>query len=320
MRFSERTAKVFGENAGGLMFFVRRQDPADICQANSFYSMPAMTGKWKITLTAAVAVIAAGAAAFPFLSRTPARAENSPGIQPTEQTSRQPSPPEPADPPALSPITSTRAASPATAPTMMYDKVGVVDMSRVFQGYYKTRQLERKLNEDRSKAKKEMDTRTEKYRSLSNRLAEIDKVLKDRLVNEQLKQQKHREGQSLMEEANRMAREIQEFASRRERQLQDVADRMKREVVKEIVAQVRETSKRDNFDFVFDRSGLAIGGTPLLPVSREAADISSAVIAELNRHAPPADANADAGATSEPNSPLSQPASPDSASPAEAAR
>jgi outer membrane protein len=172
---------------------------------------------------------------------------------------------------------------------MFSGKIGVVDMNRVFREYHKTRQMEQKLNSDRDRAKKDMDARASQYRSLSGRLAEIDKTLKDRLVSEQIKQQKYREGQTLIEEANRMGQEIQEFAGRRERQLQDTADRLKRELVKEIVAQAGETSKRNNFDFVFDRSGLSISGTPLMPVSRDAADLSAEIIADLNRNAPAPD-------------------------------
>lgn len=176
----------------------------------------------------------------------------------------------------------------APAATMWSAKIGVVDMNRVFREYHKTALMERKMNEDQSKAKKEMDARSGEYRKLTARLAEIDKTLKDRLVNEALKQQKYREGQALMEEANRMGREIQEFAGRRERQLKDTADRLKRGLLKEILPQVVETSKRGNFDFVFDRTALGISGTPLLPFSRAAADISGEVIADLNRNAPAA--------------------------------
>lgn len=314
--------------ARSLMIFVRSQEREHICQPNPLYSMPIMTGNRKIIfITAAALLLMIAAALFIFRPRNSVENPNaadgrhsspwqnaavqSPASNPDGSVNHASANPgeytqQAAQPPAANGGARGTASlpSPTLSPAIMVARVGVVDMNRVFQEYYKTRQLERKLNEDRSRAKKEMDMRTEKYRGLSGRLAEIDKVLKDRLVNEQLKQQKAREGQSLMEEANRMAREIQEFASRRERQLQDAADRLKRELVKEIAAQARETSKRGHFDFVFDRSGLAISGTPLLPVSREAADLSAEVIADLNRHAPAADA-----------APVSGPAEP-----AEAAR
>ena len=39
-------------------------------------------------------------------------------------------------------------------------KIGIVDMKRVFQEYHKTKDAEKKVNEDKSKAKKDLDQRS----------------------------------------------------------------------------------------------------------------------------------------------------------------
>lgn len=177
-------------------------------------------------------------------------------------------------------------AATTTAAALSQLKVGIVDLSRLFQEYYKTKEAEKKLNGDKSKAKKELDERGARYKELAARLAEIEKVLKDRLVNEQLKSQKQSEGEKLLVEARSMAEEIQQFSSRRERQLQDQWFRVRKGILSDITDRLREKAKRDNYDLVFDKSGLGMSGTPLLPVSRDAWDFTSEVILELNRNAP----------------------------------
>lgn len=194
--------------------------------------------------------------------------------------------PVPAAPEAVAGKAGARGSSAATPASLGGHKVGTVDMSRVFTEYYKTREVERKLNEDKSKAKKEMDGRVGKYKELAARLAKIEKILADKLVNEQLKRQSRLEGQTLMKEANDEARGIEEFRIRRERQLQDQSDRMRKVLIAEIVDKLRDRAKRDNYDFVFDKSGMGFSGTLVMPVSRDAFDFSSEVIAELNRNAP----------------------------------
>ncbi|RYD32904.1 MAG: OmpH family outer membrane protein [Verrucomicrobiaceae bacterium] len=165
-------------------------------------------------------------------------------------------------------------------------KIGTVDVGRVFQAYYKTADLERKLNGDRSKAKKDLDSRTGQHRELTTRLTLIEKTLKDRLVSDEMKRQAQNEGRDLMRQANAKAEEIQEFATRRERQLQDQYNRSRKLLVNDILARVEDRAKRDNYDLVFDRSGMGMNGTLAMPFSREAYDFSAEVITELNRQAP----------------------------------
>ena len=42
-------------------------------------------------------------------------------------------------------------------------KIGTVDMKKVFEGYYKTKDAEARINEARNAAKKEMDDRMDVY-------------------------------------------------------------------------------------------------------------------------------------------------------------
>ncbi len=55
-------------------------------------------------------------------------------------------------------------------------KVGIVDMNKVFSGYYKTKDAETKINDAREVAKKELDDRMESHKQL---LEEINTLNKD---------------------------------------------------------------------------------------------------------------------------------------------
>ncbi|MES2708420.1 MAG: OmpH family outer membrane protein [Verrucomicrobiota bacterium] len=188
--------------------------------------------------------------------------------------------------------TSLSFAAPAMAQgTEM--KVGIVDMKRVFQEYWKTKDAEKKVNEDKSKAKKELDERGTKYKDLIGRWNEIEKVLKDKLVNEQMKAQKQKEAQDVISEARALERDMEEFKRRREQQLQEQVMRMRKGLLEAIKGSVEEKAKRDNYDLVFDKSGMSPSGVPFLLHSKDAVDFSTEVIAELNKNAPPESLAAD---------------------------
>ena len=161
-------------------------------------------------------------------------------------------------------------------------KVGIVDMKRVFQEYFKTKDAEKKVNEDKSKAKKELDERSTKYRDLIGKWNEIEKVLKDKLVNEELKAQKQKEAQEIISESRALERDMEEFRRRRETQLQEQVMRMRKGLLEDIKTRVEEKAKRDNYDLVFDKSGMSPSGVPFLLHSKDAVDFSGDVIKELN--------------------------------------
>ena len=78
------------------------------------------------------------------------------------------------------------AAGSVSAQTQM--KIGIVDMKRVFQEYHKTKEAEKKVNEDKSKAKKDLDQRSAKYQELLSQWEACMKIVQDKLVKAELKQ------------------------------------------------------------------------------------------------------------------------------------
>lgn len=199
------------------------------------------------------------------------------------------------------------SAAPAMAQNAAAMKVGIVDMKRVFQEYWKTKDAEKRVNEDKSKAKKELDERGTKYKDLIGRWNEIEKVLKDKLVNEQMKAQKQKEAQDVIAEARSLEREMEEFKRRREAQLQEQVMRMRKGLLETIKTTVEDKAKRDNYDLVFDKSGISPSGVPFLLHSKAAVDFSTEVIAELNKNAPPGSLTADPAPAAE-DAPAAAPA------------
>jgi Skp family chaperone for outer membrane proteins len=165
-------------------------------------------------------------------------------------------------------------------------KIGIVDMKRVFQEYYKTKEAEKKVNEDKSKAKKELDQRSAAYQKLIGDWEQAMKIVQDKLVNPELKQQKQAEAQKISSEAKALEREIDEFRRRREQQLQEQVMRMRKGLLDDISQQVEEKAARDNYDLVFDKSGVSPSGVKFLLHSKDAVDFSNEVLADLNKNAP----------------------------------
>jgi outer membrane protein len=184
----------------------------------------------------------------------------------------------------LSLALSLLTAGTASAQTQM--KIGIVDMKRVFQEYYKTKEAEKKVNEDKSKAKKDLDQRSAEMNKLVSQWEAAQRIVQDKLVNPELKGQKQQESQKLASEIKALEREIDEFRRRREQQLQEQVMRMRKGLLEDITQHVKDKSKLDNYDLVFDKSGVSPSGVPFLLHSKDAVEFSNDVLADLNKNAP----------------------------------
>ena len=93
-------------------------------------------------------------------------------------------------------------------------KVGIVDMNRVFSEYYKTKDAEKRVNEDKSTAKKELDERAARYRDLMQKWNDKQKMITDKLLNEDLRQQAQKAATSIASEIKSLERDMDEFRRR----------------------------------------------------------------------------------------------------------
>lgn len=166
-------------------------------------------------------------------------------------------------------------------------KIGIIDMNRVFSEYQKTKDAEKRVNEDKSAAKKELDERAARYRELMQKWTDKQKMINDKLLNDELRRQHTLEASELGAELKSLERDMDEFRRRREGQLQEQVTRMRRGLLDDIKLRVVERAKRDNYDMVFDKSGKSPIGINFLLFSQRGIDFTDDVLTELNGVAPP---------------------------------
>jgi outer membrane protein len=162
-------------------------------------------------------------------------------------------------------------------------KVGTIDMNRAFKEYNKTKDAEAKINEAKNAAKKEYDDRADAYKKALDEINKLNQQLDAPALSADAKTAKAKERDEKISSIKTMEREINEFRQTRERQLQEQALRMREGIVKEISDVVMDKVKTNNFDVVFDKSGMSLNGVPILMFSRENFDFTSDVVAVLNK-------------------------------------
>ena len=164
-------------------------------------------------------------------------------------------------------------------------KIGIVDMNRVFAEYYKTKDADKVVNEQKEAAKKELETINNDYKKLLDNYQKLATEIKDPAIGEEIRKEKQKEAQEVASKARALEREKKELSDRRQRMLLTEVDRKRKALIEEIQDVVGDMAKKKNYDIVFDKSGLGTRGIPFLLHSKDAVDFSEELIGELNKNA-----------------------------------
>ena len=174
-------------------------------------------------------------------------------------------------------------------------KVATVDMQELFKQYYQTNQAQDLINVDRAKINQDNEDRLKRIREIETNLENFKKQIEDPSVNESKKQSLIKDFQAQQQQGIQLDKERREYIQRRTTALnENMVQRMK-SILEDIRKLVEQRSKADNFDFVFDKSGMSTSQVPVLLYSKDATDITASLLKVLNKDAPadkkPADAS-----------------------------
>lgn len=162
-------------------------------------------------------------------------------------------------------------------------KVGTVDMKKVFENYYKTKDAEARINEARNQAKKELEDRMDTYKKSTEEVQKLNEEIQRPELSKEAKEAKSKQRDEKIAELKTMEREVREFQATREKQLQEQSVRMRGGIVEEINKVVADRVKAENYDLVFDKSGPSLNGVPVLLHAKDAYDFTNDVISALNK-------------------------------------
>lgn len=166
-------------------------------------------------------------------------------------------------------------------------KIATVDMQQLFKEYYKTSEAQKQINVSRAKIQKEGNERASRLKELETALGTMKKQLEDPSISDTKKQATYAEFQMKQNEGAALQRERQEYLENKNKALnEDMVGRMK-SILDEIQKLITEEAKGEDFDYVFDKSGMSTSQVPFLLYTKDATDLTPDLLKKLNKDAPP---------------------------------
>lgn len=188
--------------------------------------------------------------------------------------------------PSMKILTATLLAAFALTTQAADLKLGVVDMQKVFTEYNKTKSASEGFRQNVQEATNDVNERWTVYKNMMEEITKLQKVLQDPIVPNEEKAKHSAELTEKAKALRALEQQIGEFQTRRQTQLKQEDLQIRKGLYDEILVVVRDKSKTDGYDLVFDKSGVSLSTVPVLLHYKDAVDFTDEIIVEINKNTP----------------------------------
>lgn len=165
-------------------------------------------------------------------------------------------------------------------------RIATVDLVKVFTDYWKTKQSKLALEESRLEIKKEFEAMQEAHKKLGQQLQKLVTDANDQAVSSEEREKRKKALEPRNKEWRESEENLKAFYTRNEADLKMKTDRMMETVIKDIKTVVASKARAGGYAYVVDSSAKSLSQTEVFIYASGEADLTDAVVKELNAAAP----------------------------------
>ena len=190
----------------------------------------------------------------------------------------------------LTPILSLLFAASLASSAHAQTKVAVVDMKKVFDGYWRTKEADRQLKERAADFEKARNGIVEDYKKANEEFGKLRESASDPAVSEDERGNRKKALEKKMGELREQENSLRTFDQNMRQSIADQQLRLRESVLRDIKGVVEEKAKGGSYQLVVDTAAISANQTPIVVYTsllNGENDVSDAVLKQLNANAPP---------------------------------
>src|SRR5688500_8974043 len=165
-------------------------------------------------------------------------------------------------------------------------KIGLIDLKRVFDGYYKTKQADTQLKERVTDSEKVLKGMVEDYQKAQEDYKKLIDSSNDQAVSADEREKRKKSAEVKLAELQDIERSVRQFRTTTQTALEEQKRRMREEILTYLTGVITAHAKKGAYTHVFDTAAESRNETPILLYSNGQGDFTEDVLAEINANAP----------------------------------
>ena len=165
------------------------------------------------------------------------------------------------------------------------DRIGTVDLEKVFREYHKSRAVEEFINRRADAVRAYMKQMSGQLKKLQSEMHRLGTDATNPALNAADLAKARQAAADAEAKVKAKAAEIQLYSTQVSKEIRELENKKRQEIMADINAEIRRRANIRGFNFILDSSGKTLNGQPALIVFPGDRDITAEVIRELNRTA-----------------------------------
>lgn len=174
-----------------------------------------------------------------------------------------------------------------TGPDLLaQNKIATIDLKRVFDGYWKTQQADGALREKAAEFEKKNKLMVEDYQKATEEYKKVLDSANDAAVSIEEKDKRKKAAEAKLLEINEIEQSIKQFERSARAQISEQQRLMRDKILNEIRELINTKAKAAEYNLVIDTAAESINTTPVILFKSGQADLTDAILTQLNATAP----------------------------------
>ncbi len=172
------------------------------------------------------------------------------------------------------------------ASAMAQGKIATIDLRKVFDGYWKTKQADGGLKERAADMEKEHKNMIEDLKKAEEEYRSVLASANDQAVSDEERDRRKKSAEEKLRYMEKQRETISQYERQARTTLDEQRRRMRENILGEIRAVVNGKAKAGSFGMVLDTAAESINNTPVILFNTGDSDLTEDVLKELNVTAP----------------------------------
>jgi len=166
------------------------------------------------------------------------------------------------------------------------NRIGTIDLKKIFDGYWKTKQADAQLKELGSSMDKAHKSMVEDYQKASEAYKKLLESVNDKAVSAEEQEKRKKAAEGRLREAQQIENDIQTYDRSARTQLQEKQRVARDKILGEIRDAVNAKARGGGYSIIIDTAAETVNGTPVILFNNNENDITDEILNRLNTTAP----------------------------------
>ena len=162
-------------------------------------------------------------------------------------------------------------------------KIAVVDMKKVFDGYWKTKQLDKKLSGSLQEFNDQQEKMIEQFQAAQKEYLAIKESAKDPALSSNEKDRRNTEAEGKLQQIRQLENDIRSHKRSGEVRLTEQQVRHKNNLISDIKDTIKVKARSEGFSLVLNTAAVDINQAPIVLFTDGSNDITEDILATLNQ-------------------------------------